>query len=93
MLKQRGLEWHDKKFQCFERFLLKICDIEEIPLLNRQIFSSTDRAIEGGGGGGVGHSRIMHYAFTHCIWPVLRYVYTLRLVENKTFSSLFLTLC
>ena len=27
----------------------------------------------------------MHYEFTHCIWPVLRYVYTLRLVGSISY--------
>ena len=37
------------------------------------------------GGRGVGHSRIMHYVFTHCIWPVLRYVYTLWIVGSISY--------
>ena len=32
-----------------------------------------------------GHCRTMHYEFTHCIWPVLRYVYTLRLVGSISY--------
>ena len=47
------------------------------------IFAPSPNELAGGvcvgAGGGVGsHSRTMHYAFTHCIWLVLTYVYTLR---------------
>ena len=35
--------------------------------------------------GGRGHSRTMHNEFTQCIWSVLRYVYTLRLVGSISY--------
>ena len=42
------------------------------------IFEPSPNELAGVGGG---HSRTMHYEFTHCTWPVLRYVCTIELLD------------